>query len=267
MDNEEQALGVCCADFYSHPLVQKLLDGMLHPGGLALSSLMAKKMHLGPDSKVLDVACGDGKTATFIAKTTGSKVWGIDVGEKMIQRARTTAERMAVSRHVDFRVALAGNLPFDDGAFSAAYSECSVCTLLDKQHAAEEIARVLQSGGSFGVNDVTLRSKDQLDDELQGFFGRVACISDALSSDGYIDLFQKAGFTLDDITHHADLLTDLVRRAENNARLLKGVTTDSQQDGVDKDTINNVLRVCGLIHAQIDSENLGYDLFIFKKNV
>jgi ubiquinone/menaquinone biosynthesis C-methylase UbiE len=266
MSKEEQELGVCCADFYNHPLVVRLLDGILHPGGLAISSLMAKKMNLGRDSKVLDVACGDGKTASFIAKTTRSRVWGIDVGEEMIRRARHTAKEMGVSSLVNFQVALAGHLPFDDGEFSATYSECSICTLLDKQHSASEIARVLQPGGSLGVNDVTLQSQDKLDDELQGLFGRVACISDALSSEGYIDLFQEAGFTVSDVTHHSDLLTNLVKRAENNARLLRGVSESPNPDRVDSDTIEDILRICGLIHTQIETGNLGYDLFIFKKN-
>ena len=43
-NSDEQELGLCCADFYNHPLVVKLLDGIFHPGGLALSKLMVDQM-------------------------------------------------------------------------------------------------------------------------------------------------------------------------------------------------------------------------------
>jgi hypothetical protein len=49
MNQEDRELGVCCAEFYNHPLVVKLLDGIFHPGGLALSRLMVDKMGLDKD--------------------------------------------------------------------------------------------------------------------------------------------------------------------------------------------------------------------------
>ena len=70
-DSAERDLGVCCGDFYNHPLVSKLLDGIFHPGGLALSKLMADRMGIDADSTVLDIACGDGKTAAYLAKSLG----------------------------------------------------------------------------------------------------------------------------------------------------------------------------------------------------
>ena len=46
----EGDLGVCCGDFYNHPIVNKLLDGIFHPGGLALSKLMADRMGVESES-------------------------------------------------------------------------------------------------------------------------------------------------------------------------------------------------------------------------
>ncbi len=132
---DAEELGACCADFYGHPLVVKLLDGIFHPGGLALSHLMAEEMEVGPRSKVLDIACGDGTTAAYLSKKFSCFVAGIDAGSEMVESAIERARQMGVDRRTQFKVGFAANIPFGASEFSAAYSECTVCTFLDKERA------------------------------------------------------------------------------------------------------------------------------------
>ncbi|MHA1951542.1 MAG: SAM-dependent methyltransferase, partial [Candidatus Thorarchaeota archaeon] len=111
----ESDVAGCCGDFYNHPIVSKLLDGIFHPGGLALSKLMADRMGIDAESVVLDIACGDGKTATYLAKTLGCRVSGIDASQQMIETAREVATDLRVGNRTDFEVALAGNIPHATG--------------------------------------------------------------------------------------------------------------------------------------------------------
>ncbi|MHA2136230.1 MAG: class I SAM-dependent methyltransferase [Candidatus Thorarchaeota archaeon] len=177
-DSAERDLGECCGDFYNHPIVSKLLDGIFHPGGLALSKLMASKMGLDENSTVLDIACGDGKTAAYLSRSLGCRVSGIDVSQEMIDSAKQLAEDMRVNDRTDFMVGLAGKIPYDANFFKAAISECSLCTFYDKDQAVKEISRVLGPEGVFGLNDVTVRNHDELDEELRSLLGRIACIAD-----------------------------------------------------------------------------------------
>jgi hypothetical protein len=240
--------------------VSTLLDGIFHPGGLALSKLMADRMGINQDSSVLDIACGDGKTAAYLARSLGCRVSGIDAGQEMIDSARQLAEDLRVSDKTDFEVALAGEIPHDDDSFTAAISECSLCTFYDKDQAVKEITRVLKPGGIFGLNDVTVQNHDELDEELRGLLGRVACVAEALPSEGYIKLFEREGYTLLNTSDHSDLLEELARKAKGRARFFKDV-------GGDEDTMNKMsdaIRIIDMIEKQIESGNIGYKMFIFK---
>ncbi|MFW9806545.1 MAG: class I SAM-dependent methyltransferase [Candidatus Thorarchaeota archaeon] len=259
-ESADAELGVCCSDFYNHPIVVQLLDGIFHPGGLALSKLMADKMGIGKASIVLDIACGDGKTAAFLARSLGCKVWGIDASQEMIDSAVQLAEDMHVSQRTSFTVSLAGAIPNDDDSFTDAISECSLCTFYDKRHAVQEIKRVLKPRGIFGLNDVTVQSQDILDEELRSLLGRVACVADALSSEEYVHLFEKAGFKLLSSSNHSDLLKDLARKAKGRAQFFREVS-------IDKETMNKMseaIRFIGLIETQIELDNIGYEMFIFE---
>ena len=259
-DPAEGELGACCADFYNHPIVSQLLDGIFHPGGLALSKLMADRMGVDSDSTVLDIACGDGKTATYLARSLGCSVSGIDASQEMIDSAVQVAEDLRVSDRTDFTVALAGKIPHDDNSFSAAISECSLCTFYDKNQAVQEIKRILKHGGIFGMNDVTVQNHEGLDEELRSLLGRVTCVADALSANEYIHLFERSNFRLLSSSDHSDLLEDLARKAKGRARFFREV-------GGGEDTMNKMseaIRFIGLIEQQIESGNIGYEMFIFQ---
>ncbi|MFW9846715.1 MAG: class I SAM-dependent methyltransferase [Candidatus Thorarchaeota archaeon] len=259
LDSAERDLGVCCGSFYNNPHVGKLLDGIFHPGGLALSRLMTTKMGLDVDSVVLDIACGDGRTATYLARAIGCFVLGIDASDDMIQAALQRARDVRIEEKTDFRVAVAGKIPLEANSFTHALSECALCTFLDKVAAVEEISRVLQPGGVFGLNDVTLEQPNRLDDELRGLLGKVACVADALSSGKYVELFESRGFRLLDSSKHSSLLEEMTRKAEGRARFLMDLGTNDE-----KTKMSDALRIIGLINQQISTGNLGYEMFIFQ---
>jgi len=251
---------VCCADFYNHPIVVKLLDGIFHPGGLALSKLMVNQMGLESDSTLLDIACGDGKTAAYLAKVLKLQVSGIDVSQEMIEAAIKRSKEMRVEARTDFRVALASKIPFADNTFHAVISECALCTFYDKESAMTEITRVLKLGGIVGLNDVTVQNHDYLDEELRGLLGRVACVADALSTQEYINLFTERGFELLSSSVHSNLLEDMARKAMTRARFLKDVGEGQET----KDKMSDAIRMIDLILKQIESGNIGYEMFIFR---
>jgi arsenite methyltransferase len=260
--SDEAVVGECCADFYSHPLVVRLLDGVFHPGGLALTSLLADKMGIDHSSHVLDLACGDGTTAVFLSQRFGCTVTGLDIGTDLIERAKRKTQDLKASDRVSFSTGLAGSLPFEDGEFTHVISECAICTFYDKKSAATEVSRVVQNEGILGISDVTLSNHDDLDDELKGLLGRVACVADALPFSGYVELFEDAGFKLKDSTLHGDLLHDMTVKVRNRVNLSRAALSDDDRCLVERR--DDVLRVLNLIERQIASRNLSYDVFVFR---
>jgi ubiquinone/menaquinone biosynthesis C-methylase UbiE len=124
-----------------------------HLGGLKATEEMIELCHIGADSYVLDVGCGAGATPAFIAKTVGCRVVGVDISEGMIQRSWEYAKREGVLDRVEFRVADAQDLPFEDNTFDAVITESVTAFPEDKQRAVDEYARVVKPGGYVGLNE------------------------------------------------------------------------------------------------------------------
>jgi SAM-dependent methyltransferase len=75
----------------------------------------------------------------------------------MIDKAKERARRMGLEDRVEFRVADAFELPFDDDSFDVVILE-SVLTPLagDKSKALGEMVRVVRPGGRIGTNETTV---------------------------------------------------------------------------------------------------------------
>jgi SAM-dependent methyltransferase len=96
-----------------------------------------------PGQRVLDVACGTGAAARQAAEIVGpgGGVSGIDLNPAMIQVAR---ER---SPALDWRVADACALPYDDRTFDVVLCQSALFFFPDPLRALREMVRVLRAGG------------------------------------------------------------------------------------------------------------------------
>jgi len=126
-----------------------------HIGGIQATEALIQLCHISKDSYVLDVGCGVGATPCYLAKRVGCRVMGVDIMGRMIERARERAQREKVLGLVDFRVADAQDLPFEDNLFDAVITESVTAFPEDKQKAVNEYARVTRPGGYVGLNETT----------------------------------------------------------------------------------------------------------------
>jgi len=133
--------------------LQAYLGTTKHMGGLETTKELVEMCHLGRDTVVLDVGCGVGATACYLAKTHGCQVVGVDANEAMIARAHERAQDEGVTDRVEFRVADACDLPFEDGQFDVVLVESVLTFVADKQQAIRECARVTRPGGYVGLNE------------------------------------------------------------------------------------------------------------------
>ena len=101
-----------------------------------------------PGESVLDVGTGSGGLALLAARR-GARATGIDPAADGIERARERAEAEGLS--VRFEVADAQALPYEDGEFDVVLSSFGVMFAHDHRRAADELARVVHSGGRLGL--------------------------------------------------------------------------------------------------------------------
>lgn len=137
----------------------EILAGMgitKHMGSMNSTEALIEACHIDAGQRVLDVGCGVGITPCILAKKYGCRVVGVDITPKMIEKSRTRAGQEGVADAVEFKVADARDLPFEDGSFDAVIVESVMVFLADKARAASEYARVTRSGGYVGLNEMTL---------------------------------------------------------------------------------------------------------------
>ena len=210
------AIKQCCAAVYDSDAVKLLLGDCLHPGGTALTERLGAMLNLGPETRVLDVAAGRGTSAFTLATRFGCEVIGLDYSQGNIEAAKRDASARGLSRTVSFYCGDAERLPFADGALDAIVCECALCTFPNKQSAAAEFARVLRSGGRFGLSDLTRQG--HLPSELESLVAWVACIADAQPLAEYATLLAAAGLKIVATEEHNGALIDFVNHVR--ARLL-----------------------------------------------
>jgi len=113
---------------------------------------LAEAMDLPPDSKVLDVAAGNGN-ATLAFARRWCEVTSTDYVERLLDQGRSRAEAEALT--VTYQIADAEQLPFEDETFDAVVSTFGVMFAPDQTEAAAELIRVCRRGGKIGLANWT----------------------------------------------------------------------------------------------------------------
>lgn len=134
--SEEKQRAVKTWDAGDFPYVAKLIA--------SAGELCAERAQLGPDDKVLDVACGSGN-ATIPAARTGATAIGLDITPSLLEAGKRDAADAGVE--IEWVEGDAEDLPYDDGSFDAVISVFGVMFAPDHRQAAAEVARVMRPGG------------------------------------------------------------------------------------------------------------------------
>jgi ubiquinone/menaquinone biosynthesis C-methylase UbiE len=121
---------------------------------------LAEAADVRANERVLDVAAGNGN-ATLAAARRFAKVISTDYVPALLEKGRARAA--AEGLNVEFQVADAEALPFEDGSFDVALSTFGVMFAPDHQRAAGELLRVVRDGGRIGMANWT----------PQGFIGQM----------------------------------------------------------------------------------------------
>ena len=161
-------------------------------------------LELAPTDHVLDIGCGSGGPAIFLARERRCRVTGVDVNEAGIQAGLSHARRASLDHKVHFRRAdVREPLPFPDQTFDAIVCMDAMCHLPDRCRLFGEWRRVLRPGGRMLYTDPVVVTGLVSNEELA-----------TRSSTGYFEfcppgvneqLIRRAGFELvrtEDVTEN-----------------------------------------------------------------
>lgn len=121
----------------------------LHTGGLKTTRDQAERLNLGPDVRVLDIGCGTGGPARYLAGTYGCRVEGIDLTPELVETGRILTARCGLSDGVNLQIGNALDLPFPDRSFDVVWCQNVTMNIDDKAGFLSSVYRVLAPGGLF----------------------------------------------------------------------------------------------------------------------
>jgi SAM-dependent methyltransferase len=154
------------------------------------------RLELRAGEHVLDVGCGSGGPALFLARETGCHVTGVDLREPGIREAENQARASDRRQQLTFLQAdVCERLPFDADRFEAIVCLAVLCHFRDRGRVFQEWHRVLRPNGRVLVTDPVvvagLVSKDEL--AVRSSTGHFEFCPPGVNE----QLLRAAGFTLE----------------------------------------------------------------------
>lgn len=143
--------------------------GSAHPGGFAATLQQLQHFQLPLQSKILEVGCGTGRTACYLA-AQGYDVTAMDLLPSMVAKAKQRATSQQLQIHfVEGDVCA---IPFDSNQFDIIIAE-SVTNFTDIDQALSEYERVLKFGGTLYDREMLLARPipEAMQGRLHEFFG------------------------------------------------------------------------------------------------
>ena len=125
-----------------------------HTRGKDSTVEIANLAQLQPHHNVLDVGCGLGGSARYIAEKYGCNVIGIDLTEQYIDVANKLTDLVKLSDKVSFKQASALDIPFESDNFDVVWTEHTQMNIADKEGFYSEISRVLKPKGRLVFHDI-----------------------------------------------------------------------------------------------------------------
>lgn len=116
---------------------------------LPMAASLVDATDVGPDDRVLDVACGTGNVS-ITAYRRGATVTGVDFTPAMLEKA--TAEAAIIDADIDWQLGDCTDLVFEDDAFDVTLSSVGHIFAPDADAAAAEMMRVTRPGGRIGYS-------------------------------------------------------------------------------------------------------------------
>lgn len=182
-------------------LEARLGGEFLHPGGCVVTEVLLEQLSLPPGGLALELGCGTGSTAAWVASKLHANVVALDRSPTMLAatQARLKKECLSESIHL-VRADASWPLPFPDASFDAVYAE-SVIALLEAEPAIGECARVLRPGGRLALIEriwkpnVSPALVGEINLVSRRLFGIPAATSEPYSREDWLQLLHQAGLT------------------------------------------------------------------------
>jgi SAM-dependent methyltransferase len=185
-----------------------------HTGGQAATNHLLEQLDFLEHSHVLDVGCGLGGAARYVATKSDIHVTGIDLTAEYVETGKVLCRWLNLQDRVILKQGSALSMPFESRQFDGGYMLHVGMNIDDKQALFSEVARVLKPGAAFGVYDVMLLSEGEILYPVP--WATDSGTSKLASPDEYKQALCNAGFTIASKNSRRDFALEFFKRIKSN---------------------------------------------------
>lgn len=124
-----------------------------HARGFPATIELADRLPIKAGEHILDIGCGLGGPARYIAQRFGCKVRGVDITAPFIEAANKLTACLHMEDRVHLELGDGQQLPYPDSVFDGAYVQHVTMNVVDRPRFFAEAYRVLKPGGFFALTE------------------------------------------------------------------------------------------------------------------
>lgn len=191
-----------------------------HIGGRQASIAFLDQMELGVGQEILDIGCGLGGPARFVADHYNCNVTGVDLTAEYISTGQALCDWTCLADKVTFQQGSALEMPMADASFDHVYMMHVGMNIEDKASLCAEAHRLLRPGGCFGIYDIMLTGPGDL--ILPVPWSSLPETSFVCSAGAYKEALEAAGFMVTAERNRRDFALEFFEKQKAKAAAAGG---------------------------------------------
>lgn len=187
-----------------------------HVGGRAATDHLLNQLNIAKESHLLDVGCGLGGTARYVAKKYHNHVTGIDLTAEYIEAGEVLSGWLNLDSQVFLDQGSALSMPYQNNTFDGSYMLHVGMNIEDKATLFKEIYRTLKPGASLGIYDIMRQQKGELAYPVP--WATDSNTSQLSTLEFYEKALMDAGFEISGINNRRDFSIEFFKRVRAKAQ-------------------------------------------------
>ena len=196
-----------------------------HFGGIPATDALAHHAQINESTHVLDLCCGLGGPARYLAYHYGCRVTGVDLNTDRLAGAVRLTERTKLQDRVLFHHANALQTGLADETFDVIVSQEAFCHIPNKKTLITECVRLLKPGGRIVYTDILARSN--MTNEIRSRLETEMVFSELSTLEQYCHLLEEKGCQVIEVEDLSDNWAEILIDRLTMYRSLKEQTVSS----------------------------------------
>ncbi len=124
-----------------------------HARGFPATVELGDRLPIKANQHILDIGCGLGGPARYLAQRFQCKVSGVDITTPFVEAANKLTHLLGMDDRVTIEYGDGHRLPYEDGVFDGAYTQHVTMNVADRAQFFAEAYRVLKPGVFFALTE------------------------------------------------------------------------------------------------------------------